>query len=142
MSVTVDGLTDAEAEDAIQTALAAELNVHPSAVEVSYDSETGIVTYTISGDDAESIAKAVSDMEQDGFEESITAVDGIEVDDFVAPTDIIVTVDVVVDASNVDDAETVVSSVTDAIQSQDSSYDIIGEGRFYVMFDFLVLLMS
>ena len=91
MTVTAGDLTDEEVVNAIEAALIDEFNVHPSDVEVSYDSESGVVTYTITSDDAESLADVVSTMQEPEFE--VTA-EGVSVDSFDAPTDVVVTVDV------------------------------------------------
>ena len=55
ISVTASDLTEEEVVSTIEAALIDEFEVHPSDVEVSYDSDTGVVTYTINSDDAESL---------------------------------------------------------------------------------------
>ena len=62
MVVTADDLSEDEVVASIENALAEELNLHPSDVEVSCDTDTGVVTYTITSDDAESLANVISDL--------------------------------------------------------------------------------
>ena len=72
-SITVDGsgLTDEAVIGALESALENQLDVHPSDINISYDSESGVVTYTISSDDAESLNDVIADMQEDAFEENI-----------------------------------------------------------------------
>ena len=129
MTVSAEGLTDEEVITSIEEALANELNVHPSDVEVEYDSETGVVTYTITSDDAESLNDVISDMQTETFDNALDIIDGLSIDDYVAPDDITATVDVVVDASNVADADSTATDVINALQEQDSDYEIDGDGK-------------
>ena len=132
--MTVDGLTTEEVESTIQSALADKLNMHPSDIVVSYDMDSGGVTYTISTDNAESLKGVASVMNEDGFEDGLIVSDVIEVDEFTAPSDIVAVIDVIVDASDVADVDSAVSSVTNAIEGQDASYDVSGEGNFLNVF--------
>jgi hypothetical protein len=124
-----DGLTAEEVENAVESALVNELNVHASDVEVSYDSDSGVVTYTITSDDAESLVSANDAMQEDSFEDALDLGDDVSVVDFTAPTDVVATVDVTVDASNVDDVSSIVTSVTEALEEQDDDYVVDGQGN-------------
>ena len=95
MIVDADGLSDEEITHAIESAIATELEVHPSDIEVIYDSETGVATYTITGDDVESLDSTIIEMQQEDFE--ITT-DNISIASIELSTEIIVNVDVSVDA--------------------------------------------
>ena len=128
MTVTATDLTDTEIEDFIKAALVSELNVHPSDVEVSYDSDSGVATYTVSSDDAESLVEIVADMNQDAF--TVNA-DGVSVDSLTPPTEVTAVVDVSVDAANVENVEDAISSATTAIETQDSDYDVTGDGTSF-----------
>ena len=128
MTVTAEDLTDEEVIESIETALVNELNVHPSDVEVSYDSETGVVTYTIASDDAESLINVIADMQQSGFEENLNVDEALTVDSYDAPSDVTATVDVTVDASDATDIDSAVNDVTQALQEQDPNAEITGQG--------------
>ena len=128
MTVDADDLTEEEVISTIEEALAEELNVHPSDIEVSYDTETGIVTYTITSDDAESLNDVIADMQEDGFEESLSVTEGLTVDSYEAPTYVEVTVDVTVDATDVDNVDELIDGVAEALQEQDPSAEINGDG--------------
>ena len=129
MIVDIGDLTDEASEDLITNAFVQELDIHPSDIDVSYDSETGVVTYTITSDDAESLDTMIHDMQEEGFESGLAVTDGISIDDYVPPSEITATVDVTVDASNVEDADAAVTSVTQAIEEQHTSYDVSGDGN-------------
>ena len=133
MTVDASGLTDEEVESSLKAALVSELNLHSSDVEVSYDSESGVATYTITSDDAESLVGVVSDMNEDGFSDGLTA-DGVTISSLTPPSDVTAVVEVSVDASNVDDVQDAVDSVTTTIQNQDESYNVTGDGNF-IFFD-------
>ena len=128
MIVTASDLTDEEVVTSIEEALAEELNVHPSDIEVSYDSESGVVTYVITSDDAESLNDVISNMQEDRFEDNLTVVDGLVVDSYEAPSDVTATVDVIIDASNVADIDDAVDDVTEALREQDPDAEITGDG--------------
>ena len=57
-------LTDEAVVNSITSALAEELDIHPSNIDVSYDSETGAVTYIITSDDADSLASIIEDIQE------------------------------------------------------------------------------
>eukprot|EP00493_Phyllostaurus_siculus_P003258 UN03272 len=130
MIVTASDLTDGEVVTSIEEALAEKLNVHPSDIEVSYDSESGVVTYFITSDDAESLNDIISNMQEDGFEDNLTVVDGLVVDSYEAPSDVTATVDVSVDASNVANIDDAIDDVTEALQEQDPEAEITGDVTF------------
>ena len=67
MIVDAGEMSDIEISDAIATAISVELEVHPSDIEVVYDSETGIANYIITSDDAESLDSIITEMQQDDF---------------------------------------------------------------------------
>ena len=122
-------MTDDEVAESIQAALTDELGLHPADVEVEYDRSTGVVTYTITGDDAESLADIISATQAEDFSDSLPVSENIQIDSFESSDDIIVTVDVVVDASNVDDADLAVDVVLQTLQEQNPTYDINGAGN-------------
>ena len=68
MVVDADEMSDPEIIDAIESAIATQLDVHPSDVEVIFDSETGVATYIITSDDAESLNPIISEMQEEDFE--------------------------------------------------------------------------
>lgn len=133
MTVSSGDLTDEEVIDSIENALVNELNVHPSDVEVSYDSETGVVTYTITSDDAESLNDVIADMQQSGFEDNLSVDESLTVDSYDAPSDVTATVDVIVDASNATDVDSMIDDVTESLQEQDPNAEIIGQSNKYVL---------
>ena len=122
-------MTDDEVAESIQAALVDELGVHPSDVEVEYDSATGVATYIITSDDAESLADIISTTEAENFSDSLPVPESIQIDSSEPLGDITVTVDVIVDASNVDDADVAVDAVSQSLRQQNPSYDINGEGN-------------
>ena len=105
--------------------------MHPSDIEVHYDEESGVVTFTITSDNAESLNDIVTDMQEAGFEDGLTVVDGIIVEAYVPPSDVVASVDVVVDASNVSDVNDAVESTVQALQQQDPNVDVESEGMFH-----------
>ena len=137
-------MTDDEVVNSIQNTLAEELNIHPSTVDVSFDAETGIVTYIITSDEADSLTELIADMQSDAFESALESIEGISVESYEAPKDMTATVDVIVDASNVDDVDTSVDAVTQALQEQNANYDVVGEGKLSVNFktDFLQKILE
>jgi hypothetical protein len=131
-SMTIDAaeLSEEEVIEAIESALVDELKVHPSDIEVAYDPETGVVSYVITSDDIAFVDNAITTISQDDFVVELDLIDDITIDSVLPPADIVVTVDVVVDASNVDDASIAVNDVTEAIQDQEPSYNVIGRVSF------------
>lgn len=123
MAVDADGLSDAEITTAIERALVAELDVHPSDIEVIYDSENNVATYIISSDDAESLNSIISETQREDFH--ITP-ENISIESIDASAEIVVNVDVNVNVSNVTDADTVVDSIIESLQTQDPSLIIDG----------------
>ena len=129
MVVTAGDLTQDEVVTSIEEALSEELNVHPSDIEVFYDAETGVVTYTITSDDAESLADVIDNMQEEGFEENLDISEGVIVESYEAPSDVTAIVDVIVDAPDNDDIDATISAVTEALQEQDPDANVIGEGK-------------
>ena len=125
--ISEDDLTNQEVVEAFEAALSDELNVHPSNIEVTYDGESGMLTYVITSDDIVAVDDAISIISRDDFVSELE-LDSIEIDSIEPPVEILVTVDVIVDASNVHDASLAVDDVIQSLLSQDESYDVNGEG--------------
>lgn len=106
-----------------------ELNIHPSNIEVTYDSESGMVTYGITSDDIEDVNDAMTIISQDDFVINLPVVSGIEIESIEPPTEVLFTIDVAVDASNVDDVSLVTNDVIELIRSQDETYNVNSEGN-------------
>ena len=123
-------LSDDEIIATIEETLAEELNIHPSDIEVIFDVSSGEVIYTITSEDAESLNDIISTMQEEGFDDVISAADSIVVDSFEAPSEMIATIDVIVDASNVEDVESALTGATDSIQTRDPSASVTGEGNY------------
>ena len=121
-------MTEDEVVSSIEETLSEELDVHPSDIEVSYDPETGIVAYTITSDDAESLTDVIDTMQEEGFEGLIEGTEGLAVDSFEAPSDVTATVDVVIDVPDTDDVDATIDAITQALQEQDTNASIVGEG--------------
>ena len=111
--------------DSITSVLVEELDIHPSNLDVSYDPETGVVTYVITSDDADSLADVINDMQESGFEDALPSY----VQSYEAPESMIVSVDVTVDASNVDEVDSAIESATNALQEQNEEYDVSSAGK-------------
>ena len=128
-SMTVDGtdLTDEEVISALESALANELDVHPSDIEIIYDSDTGVATYTITSEDAESLIDIINEIERNDFE---IITEGISIDSISPSANVIVDVDVSIDASGVSDADTIVDSVVRNLQTQDPNFTVEGAVQF------------
>ena len=122
-------MSDDEVVATFESALAAELDVHPSNVEVYFDSETGILTYVITSDDIDLVAEAITTVSEPEFISRIDVGEGILIDSIDASDDIIVTVDVIVDASNVPDANVAADAVAQSIQQQDDAFDVSSQGK-------------
>ena len=122
-------MSDEEVVGTFESALAAELDVHPSNVEVSFDSETGILTYVITSDDIDLVAEAITTVSEPEFISRIDVGEGIVINSIDTSDDIVVTVDVIVDASNVPDANVAADAVTQSIQEQDDTYEILSRGK-------------
>lgn len=106
------------------------MNIHPSDVEVTYDSESGMVTYVITSDDMEDVDNAISIISQDDFASTLEVADEIQIDTIESPSEVLVTVDVIADATNVDNISLAVDNVIQLITSQDESYDVNGKGTY------------
>ena len=105
-------LTDDEVESVLENALADELGVHVSSIDVEFTSESGEVTYVISSDDAESLISATEILASESFRVDLTTVDGVTITSVSTPSDVVATVDVIVDASSVADVDSAVEEVT------------------------------
>ena len=127
ITISEDDLTNEEVVEAFETALSDELNVHPSNIEVTYDNESGMLTYVITSDDIVAVDDAISIISRDNFASELE-LDSIEIDSIEPPVEILVAVNVIVDASNVHDASLAVDDVIQSLVSQDESYDVNGEG--------------
>ena len=128
MMIGVDGLTNEEVIDMFEAYLSNELNVHPSNIEVEYDSESGVMTYVIASDDIRDVDNPLSIISKDDFSTELELATSIEIEFIELPAEVLVTVDVIVDASNVDDDSIAADDVIQSILSQDESYDVNGEG--------------
>ena len=127
ITISEDDLTNEEVVEAFETALSDELNVHPSNIEVTYNNESGVLTYVITSDDIVAVDDAISIISRDDFVSELE-LDSIEIDSIEPPVEILVAVDVIVDASNVHDASLAVDDVIQSLVSQDESFDVNGEG--------------
>lgn len=116
-------MSEVEVADAIETALSIELNIHPSDVEVNYDQNTGVATYTIISDDAESLNSIINEMKQDDFDISLA---GITIESIIPSDDISINIDVTVDASSINDADTILDSVVEGLQTSYPSFVVDG----------------
>ena len=125
MVVDAQDLTGEAVVESITSALVEELDIHPSNLDVSYDPETGIVTYTITSDDADSLADALNNMHEDGFDDALPS----HVQSYEAPESMVVSVDVTSDASVVSDVDAAIDSVTNALQEQNDNYVVNGDGK-------------
>ena len=121
-------LTDDEVESVLENALADELGVHVSSIDVEFTGESGEVTYVISSDDAESLISATEILASESFRVDLTSVDGVTITSVSTPSDVVATVDVIVDASSVADVDSAVEEVT--IQLADDG-DVRSDGIFF-----------
>lgn len=127
MIVDVSDLPEDEVVDVLESVLANKLNVHLANIDVIYDSNSGVATYTITNDNAELLTDIITDMQQDEFE---IAAEGVSIESIVPSNDIIVNVDVKVNASGVDNADTIVGSVTQNLQTQNPTFTVESELQF------------
>ena len=121
-------LTDDEVESVLENALADELGVHVSTIDVEFTGESGEVTYVISSDDAESLISATEILASESFRVDLTTVDGVTITSVSTPSDVVATVDVIVDASSVADVDSAVEEVT--IQLADDG-DVRSDGILF-----------
>ena len=127
------GPTDLSDEDvifALETALATELDIHPSELDVSFDRETGLVTYVISSDEIESVMDAIVTIADEDFISNLDIGEDIRLESVAISDNIVVTVDVVVDASNVADVNLAVDDVMESIRNQDDTYQITSQRTY------------
>ena len=97
-------------------------------MEVSFDSETGVVTYVLTSDNAEDLVSLQEEMGSESFVNTLDASLGadIVVDSLTAPDTVTVNVDFVVDASNVTDVDAAVASVENTLSEQEYNYESSG----------------
>ena len=129
-------LTDDEVESVLENALADELGVHVSTIDVEFTGESGEVTYVISSDDAESLISATEILASESFRVDLTTVDGVTITSVSTPSDVVATVDVIVDASSVADVDSAVEEVT--IQLADDG-DVRSDGILF-LYDIIIML--
>ena len=65
--MNAEGLNEEEVVGSIEASLVAELGLHPQDVQVTYDESTGVVTYTISSSNAESVAEIQETLTAESF---------------------------------------------------------------------------
>ena len=130
-SVDASGLTSEEVVGSLEAVLAEELGVHPQNVEVVFDTETGLVTYVITSEDAETLLSLQSVLEQDNTIDQIDSNLGefITVTGHTAPEEIEFTIDFVVDATVVDDPEIAITLVEE--QLEETQYDYSSESNVF-----------
>ena len=128
MVIESTDLSDEDVIAAVESALSAELNIHPSDLEVSFDMESGLVTVVVTSDDIESLTDTVTTIGDEDFISNLNLEENISIDSIEIADDIVVTIDVVVDASNVADTNAAVDAVTNSITRQDSNYEITSQG--------------
>lgn len=131
MVIESGDLTDENVIASMESALLAELNIHPSNLDLSFDQEVGIITYVISSDDMGSVANAITIIANEEFISNLDIREEISIESIDTASDIVATVDVVVDASNVSDANIVAATVQESLHDQDDSYEITNEGIIY-----------
>ena len=108
-----EGTSEEDVVNALVESIAETLGVHPSTIAVEYDPNTGEVVYTITSEDAETLADIASVIEKDSqtFEDEVNAnlastdlalEKGIEitVSDITSPTEIVAEIEVIVDATD------------------------------------------
>ena len=126
-----EDLSDEEVVTTFELALATELDVHPSKLKISFDSETGVLTYVITSEDIDSIGEAITTLSEPDFITRIDIGEGILIDSINVPEDIAVTIDVIVDVSNVPNVNVAVDGVTQSIQEQDDAFEISSRGNLF-----------
>jgi len=121
-------VTEEEILSSIEASLVSELGLHPQNVEVSFDSETGVVTYVLTSDNAEDLVSLQEEMGSESFVNTLDASLGtdIVVDSLTAPDTVTVNVDFVVDASNVTDVDAAVASVENTLSEQEYNTESSG----------------
>ena len=134
-SVDASGLTSEEVVGSLEAVLAEELGVHPQNVEVVFDAETGLVTYVITSEDAETLLSLQSVLEQDNTIDQIDSNLGefITVTGHTAPEEIEFTIDFVVDATVVEDPEIAITLVEE--QLEETQYDYSSESNVFHLYD-------
>jgi hypothetical protein len=130
MIIESSNLSADDVVDAVQSALADELNIAVSNIDVFFDIETGIATYEVIGDDMESIIDAITTITDEDFVSKLDLVEELSIDSIQPPSDIMVTIDVAVDASNVSDSNIAAESVIESLLEQDDSFEISSQITF------------
>ena len=127
MKVTATDMTEEEVVAAVESALVEKLGIHPQNIEVAYDKNSGVVTYTITSDDAESVLSAQAALQNSEFATNLELPEGLTIDEFSAPIEVIANLDIRVDASNAEDVESAVSAVEKILEEK--NYEYISEGK-------------
>ena len=129
MTLTVaDDVSHDEVVASIESYLAEELGVHPQNVEVEYDMESGIVTYTITSTNAESLVTLQDSMNVDFVDNLSSSLgDSVTVESFIAPESVVVTIDYTIDASQVDDVDAAVATVEASLDENNYTYESSGK---------------
>ena len=129
MTLTVaDDVSHDEVVASIESYLAEELGVHPQNVEVEYDMESGIVTYTITSTNAESLVTLQDSMNVDFVDNLSSSLgDSVTVESFIAPESVVVTIDYTIDASQVDDVDAAVATVEASLDENNYTYESTGK---------------
>jgi hypothetical protein len=104
MIIEPSDISDNDIIAAVESALAAELDIHPSALELSYDNESGILTYVITSDDMGEISNAITSITDEDFISDLYIGNDIQIESIEVSNDIEMSVSMLVDASNVSDA--------------------------------------
>ena len=105
------------------------MDVHPSNLEVFFDSDTGVLTYVITSDDIDSVAKAITIISEPDFISRIDLGEEISIASIDISDDIAATIDVIVDASNVTDASVAAEVVIQSIQQLDDTFEVSSRGN-------------
>jgi len=125
--IVSSGLSSNIVEASIEEAFANQLNIHPSTIEVLYDASSGTVTFTITGEDAESLIIIGETIDADEFVSILDIPDDIVIESITSPSGVVVNIDVSVDASDVDDVDSRISDISNAL---DDEYTVESEGNF------------
>ena len=136
MTLTVaDDVSYEELVSSIESYLAEELGVHPQNVDIEYDAESGIVTYTITSDNAESLVTLQDSMNVDFVDDLSNSLgESVIVESFIPPESVVVTIDYTVDASQTDDVDTAVATVEASLDANNYTYESTGKCFFGRMF--------
>lgn len=128
MIIEPSDLSDNDIIATVESALAAGLDIHPSALEVSYDNESGILTYVITSDDMGEISNAITSITDEDFISDLYIGNDISIESIEVSNDIEMSMSMLVDASNVSDANMAAEAVIESIQNQDDKYEVTSRG--------------